>query len=174
MELMRYQLLEIPYDRKAAVEYADYWAYRRNPKYYAFDDIGGDCTNFVSQCIFAGCGVMNFTPTYGWYYLDLNDRAPAWTGVEYLYRFLTENRGPGPFGREAPISELEPGDVLQFALGGSPEYRHTVLVTRASPNLSELLVAAHDNDANCRQADTYSYNALRGIHLEGARYINRE
>ena len=64
--------------------------------------------------------------------------------------------------------------MLQFALGGSPEYRHTVLVTRASPNLSELLVAAHDNDANCRQADTYSYNALRGIHIEGARYINRE
>ena len=62
MELMRYQLLEIPYDRKAAVEYADYWAYRRNPKYYAFDDIGGDCTNFVSQCIFCRLRGDEFHP----------------------------------------------------------------------------------------------------------------
>lgn len=99
---MRYRLAEVPYNRKAAVAYADYWAYRRNPKYYAFDEIGGDCTNFVSQCVFAGCGVMNDTPDYGWYYYNVNDRAPAWTGVGYFYRFLTENRGAGPFGREAP------------------------------------------------------------------------
>ena len=101
---MRYELLEIAYDRQTAVEYANYWAYRRNPRYYAFDEIGGDCTNFVSQCLYAGSGVMNFTPTYGWYYRDINDRAPAWTGVAYLYQFLTENRGPGPFGREAALS----------------------------------------------------------------------
>ena len=88
---MRYRLAEVPYNRKAAVAYADYWAYRRNPKYYAFDEIGGDCTNFVSQCVFAGCGVMNDTPDYGWYYYNVNDRAPAWTGVGYFYRFLTEN-----------------------------------------------------------------------------------
>ncbi len=55
--IMPYHLLEIPYDRNAAAEYAGYWAYRRNPRYDPFDEIGGDCTNFVSQCLFAGCGV---------------------------------------------------------------------------------------------------------------------
>lgn len=51
---------EIQYDRKKAVEYAQKWAYKRNPNYYNYDAIGGDCTNFVSQCIFAGSQVMNY------------------------------------------------------------------------------------------------------------------
>ena len=38
----------IAYDRKAAVEYARKWAYGRNPQYYNFDRLGGDCTNYVS------------------------------------------------------------------------------------------------------------------------------
>ena len=74
-----------PYDRDAAVRYAHRWAYRRNPAYFDFSELGGDCTNFVSQCIYAGSGVMNFTPTYGWYYINAQNRAPAWTGVQYLY-----------------------------------------------------------------------------------------
>ena len=52
-------LIETGYDRRRAVEYALRWALSRNPEYYDFEDIGGDCTNFVSQCLFAGCGVMN-------------------------------------------------------------------------------------------------------------------
>lgn len=79
----------LPYDRAAAVRYAHIWAYGRNPRYYDYESIGGDCTNFASQCIYAGAGVMNDTPTFGWYYINANDKAPAWTGVEYLYNFLT-------------------------------------------------------------------------------------
>ncbi len=35
------------YDREKAVAYAREWAFSRNPEYYIFDEIGGDCTNFV-------------------------------------------------------------------------------------------------------------------------------
>lgn len=41
------------YDRAAAVAYAHTWAYRRNPRYYNYEELGGDCTNFslpVSLC----------------------------------------------------------------------------------------------------------------------------
>ena len=72
----------IPYDRKAAVRYAHQWAFSRNPAFYDYEELGGDCTNFASQCLYAGTGVMNFTPTFGWYYIDANQKAPAWTGVE--------------------------------------------------------------------------------------------
>ena len=48
------------YDRKQAIKYAKAWAYFRNPNYYNFDNIGGDCTNYISQCIYAGCRVMNY------------------------------------------------------------------------------------------------------------------
>lgn len=56
------------YDRKAAVEYAHEWAYFRNPAFYNYQLLGGDCTNFASQCIYAGSKVMNYTPVFGWYY----------------------------------------------------------------------------------------------------------
>lgn len=90
------------YDEAAAVAYAKRWALLRNPAYLDFHGLGGDCTNFVSQCLYAGAGVMNRTPVYGWYYLTGNNRTASWTGVEYLYRFLTANKGPGPTrGRSA-------------------------------------------------------------------------
>ena len=52
----------IPYDREAAVRYAHRWAYGRNPRFYNFDELGGDCTNFASQYLYAGTGIMNYTP----------------------------------------------------------------------------------------------------------------
>ena len=61
-------LERIPYDRRAAVAYAHQWAYGRNPDFYDYEEIGGDCTNFASQCLYAGTGVMNFDPIYGWFY----------------------------------------------------------------------------------------------------------
>ena len=94
----------VAYNRTAAVEYARKWAFQRNPAYYNFENLGGDCTNFASQCLYAGSGVMNYTPTYGWYYNSSSDRSPSWTGVVYLYQFLTQNKGPGPFATETDAS----------------------------------------------------------------------
>ena len=39
---------------------------------------------------------MNYTRDLGWYYIDANNKAPAWTGVEYFYNFMTR---PKPFKR---------------------------------------------------------------------------
>ena len=81
-------LIERPYYRERAVMYARRWALSRNPLFLDFTGTGGDCTNFVSQCILAGSCVMNFTPTYGWYFRSSADRAPAWSGVEAMNNFL--------------------------------------------------------------------------------------
>ena len=54
----------LPYNRRAAGASAHKWAYGRNPAFYDFSEIGGDCTNFASQCLYAGTGIMNFTPDY--------------------------------------------------------------------------------------------------------------
>ncbi|MBQ2742544.1 MAG: amidase domain-containing protein, partial [Oscillospiraceae bacterium] len=40
-------MIFLEYNRLYAVRYARRWAFRRNPAYYNFDEIGGDCTNFV-------------------------------------------------------------------------------------------------------------------------------
>lgn len=73
------------YNRKKVVEYAKTWAYRRNPKYLNFDNMGGDCTNFSSQNIYAGAEIMNYDKTKGWYYNSGNSRTPSWEGVSLGY-----------------------------------------------------------------------------------------
>ena len=161
---------EVPYDRALAVAYADRWAYGRNPEYYDFSRIGGDCTNFASQCVFAGAGYMNYTPTFGWYYISVNNRAPAWTGVRYFYDFLTTNKGAGPFGREVPLSQTEPGDIVQLDLG-SGRFRHTPVVVRVdgAPSADTVFVAAHSLDCNCRPLSSYGRGKARFVHIEGVR-----
>ncbi|MBR2375323.1 MAG: amidase domain-containing protein, partial [Clostridia bacterium] len=143
-------MIIVPYNRKNAVSYAKQWAFSRNPQYYDFSRLGGDCTNFASQCLFAGCQIMNFTPTFGWYYRSLNNRSPAWTGVTFFYRFLTDNTttpigdGAGPFAKETSIDELELGDFIQLGRREG-EFYHTLLVVGFKSGVP--LVAAHTNDA---------------------------
>ncbi|MBR2354598.1 MAG: amidase domain-containing protein [Clostridia bacterium] len=166
--------MELPYDRARAVAYAKKWALSRNPLFYDFAGVGGDCTNFVSQCIYAGCGIMNYTPTYGWFYITSTDRAPAWSGVEELYRFLTEvpefrsaNGGSGPYAQDARTARsIELGDVVQLQNEESKFY-HTLIITGFTEN--DILVSAHTNDALDRPLSSYNYAALRILHILGAR-----
>lgn len=157
------------YNRLAAVSYALFWAFSRNPFYYDFSDIGGDCTNFVSQSLYAGSGVMNFTPTFGWYFISPDDRSPSWTGVEFLYNFLVSNTGPGPYGEERPLEDARPGDVIQLNYNGE-SFTHTVLVTAIRPGRTgdrRILISAHSYDARNRPLSTYDYEKVRLIHIMG-------
>ncbi len=156
----------IPYDRNAALAYAREWAYSRNPAYYDFSLIGGDCTNFASQCLFAGAPVMNYTTDIGWYYRSINDRAAAWTGVEYFYRFLITNQSVGPFAEEVGISALKIGDFVQFGRGTGDFYHTPVVVgfSGATP-----LLAAHSYDAFNRPLTSYQFDRIRCLHILGAR-----
>ncbi|MCD8391516.1 MAG: amidase domain-containing protein [Firmicutes bacterium] len=158
------------YDRRAAVEYAREWAFSRNPRFYDFSELGGDCTNFASQCIYAGSGVMNYTPTFGWYYISINDRAPAWTGVNELFRFLTSNEGAGPFGAQTELGNIENGDIVQIRFEGKSYFAHSpVVVSRGLGTPSTVLVAAHSNDSDNRPLNTYNYAELRPVHILGVR-----
>ena len=161
----------LSYDRQAAVRYARRWAHGRNPAYYDFDALGGDCTNFASQCLYAGAGVMNFTPTFGWYYRSVRDRAPAWTGVEYLFRFLTRTgEGPGPLAAPVPPEELLPGDLVQLSFGNGA-FTHCLVVeeTGKRGDPGQILLAAHSQDVHLRPLSTYPYRQVRFLYILGIR-----
>lgn len=160
----------IEYDRRAALEYVRKWARSRNPEYYDFSDIGGDCTNFASQCVFAGCGVMNFSPELGWYYLSLDDRSPSWTGASPFYDFMTSNTGRGPFGEQTELDELTPGDIIELA-NERGVYYHTLVLTAVRRTLfsRQYYVSAHTRDAYRISLSEYNYATLRCIHIIGAR-----
>ncbi|MBR3561658.1 MAG: amidase domain-containing protein [Oscillospiraceae bacterium] len=158
-----------PYDRAAAVRYAHRWAFARNPHFYDYELLGGDCTNFASQCLFAGSRVMDYTPTFGWYYVDANDKAPAWTGVPYLYNYLTRDRkAVGPAAREVPIGAVEAGDIIQLSFDGVRWAHSPVVVSVGSPRSPRsVLVAAHSEDADNRPLSDYDYAAARFLHVLG-------
>ena len=159
-------LATIQYRRDRAVAYARRWALARNPLFENYTGIGGDCTNFVSQAIYAGGCVMNYTPTFGWYYISSTDRAPAWTGVEFFYNFMTSNVEIGPYAREVGEGELELGDVIQLG-DESGDFYHALVVVGSSEE--GYLIAAHSNDALDRPLSSYTYYRARYLHIEGIR-----
>ena len=160
---------EKKYIRQNAIEYAKQWAYARNPNYYNFDPVGGDCTNFVSQCIYQGSKVMNYSQ-YGWYYKNGNNKSPSWTGVEYLHKFLVNNKGVGPYAENSTIYSIEEGDVIQLSFDGN-SFAHTLLViqTDNNPNLLNTLIASHTFDAYAKSISLYDFKKIRYIHINGVR-----
>lgn len=160
-----------PYDRGRAVEYARQWALRRNGFFANFSGQGGDCTNFVSEAVYAGSCVMNFEPIFGWYFITLENRAPAWTGVEAFYDFMTGNGDfaptalrPGPFGAVVPREFAEPGDVIQLS-DADGDFYHTVIITGFAGE--EILISAHSNDVLDRPLSSYANVGERVIHIMG-------
>lgn len=162
-----------PYDRSRAVEYARRWALDRNPLFFNFTGRGGDCTNFVSQCILAGGCVMDYTPTFGWYYISPTDRAPAWTGVEYFYNYMTGTGdfSPsvthiGPFGEEIELYDARVGDVIQLS-DEAGDFYHSLLIVDFRGGVP--LVAAHSDDHLDRPLSSYNFSGMRTIGVRGFR-----
>ena len=153
------------YNRESVFNYAEKWAMGRNPQYYNFDSVGGDCTNFASQCIYAGCEQMNYTNTYGWYYITGNNKSPSWTGVEFLHNFLVNNLSEiGPRGEEKEIFDLEVGDIIQISFDGIV-FSHSLVVVQEGINEFDTLVAAHTYDVWKKRLAEYGFKEYRGIHI---------
>ena len=159
-------LVTKPYIRENAVAYARKFAFSQNSLFGNFAGIGGNCTNFVSQCIYAGSCEMNYRPTFGWYYISLDDRSPTWTGVDFFNNFIIENADVGPFGRVANSDELEIGDVVQLARD-EEGYYHSLLVVGFDGE--DILVAAQTDNAYARPLSTYDYDYSRFIKILGVR-----
>lgn len=154
------------YDRISAVAYAKKWALSRNPKYYNFDPVGGDCTSFVSQCLFAGSNVMNYTPIKGWYYRSGFDKSPSWSGVEFLYNFLVQNNGAGPRGKLVSQNDLQIGDIAQLSFNGLT-FEHSLFIIDIQNilNLNKIYIATHTYDTLHKGIGEYSFSKIRFIHI---------
>lgn len=124
------------YDRIGAVQYARRWSLDRNSKFQDYEDWGGNCTNYISQCVNAGGVPMD---PYGgnlmkkWYwYNDLN-RTPSWTGAECFFEYFTCNNNEdtdnfGVYASEVSYDELQLGDVVQLIKDGKAY--HTMIITK--------------------------------------------
>lgn len=160
---MRGVIFMLSYDRGAALAYAHRYALAYNPAYYSFDKLGGDCTSFISQCLYAGYPEMNYSKN-GWFYRNAGSRAPAWTGVEFLYSFLTSGGSrPGPRARQTGLMDLEVGDIVQLSFDGAA-FTHSLLIVEISER--GILIATHSDDSDYRPLNTYRFRELRALHVE--------
>lgn len=123
------------YDRVAAAQYAKLWALERNPRFKDYEELGGNCTNFVSQCVNAGGVPMD---SYGenimkqWYWYSDSNRAPSWTAAELFFQYFTRNNNEdtnhfGVYASETDYDQLNIGDVVQLIKDGKAY--HTMIIT---------------------------------------------
>ena len=154
------------YSRKNAIDYAYYWWDKRNPAFYDFDDLGGDCTNFVSQCLyFGGIGMSYFSP--GWFYDALDFRSPSWTGVEEFYTFSTQNNNlVGVRAKNVDISKMEVGDVVQISQNGN-RFHHSMIITKilGEKSLENIFITCHTNNAKDRSLASYYFDNIRFLKI---------
>ena len=61
---------------------------------------------------------------------------------------------------------MEPGDLLQLG-DGTGRFYHTLVIVKVTPE--ELFLAAHTFDAYMRPLSSYSYGAVRYLHILGVR-----
>ena len=138
------------YDRTAAVEYAEKWYRSANtPQYESFVGNGGDCANFVSQCLIAGG--LNMTRNWHsigtksriWYMITGNeylyDVSPAWKLVKEQYGCFSNAFNPNTNGTVIEITSksqiykiaktetVRPGDLLYFMKGD--EAAHAAMIS---------------------------------------------
>ena len=107
-----------------------------NPNFYNFHNLGGNCTNYVSQVLYAGGATQNTRASSGiagtnyWFYRTSNDRSSSWTGVDEFRTFVLNNNTKGPMGYLVNrFSDLRTGSVIQFKTSNSRGiYGHSVIV----------------------------------------------
>ena len=82
------------YDRESAKNYAVKYALEPNNKYKYFKYLngnGGDCTNFVSQCLNAGGAPMDYNDIRPWWYA-WGKGSICWNVAHALYWYLKINQ----------------------------------------------------------------------------------
>jgi hypothetical protein len=159
------------YNRQRAVQYANQYALTPNPSYRFFashGEGGGDCTNFVSQCLLAGGAPMAFDSVRPWWYnkkKTTNNRddlwSNSWSVANSLYWCLkvrAKNNMHGLKGTEVEdMSLLELGDIIQYENLKGNIY-HSAIVTEfiLQKGMRVPLISQH------------TYNALNISHIKPA------
>lgn len=173
-----------PYDRLAAVEYAEAWVspdgILRNPEWQVYDSLGGNCNNYISQCLYAGGIPMDIYGTAGaqwkWYGDNFNGnqtakgRVPSWSGVEEFYQYALYNTG---YGLVAWVDDNlysgQVGDILQY--GTEEEWKHSVIITGIIRDDEgqpvDYLIHSNTADRIDYPASAYSYPRQRLIKIYG-------
>jgi hypothetical protein len=123
------------YNRDNAVLYAQTWALKLNtPPWANYESrvAGGDCTNFISQCLYNGgipfdtTGASDYVK---WYWYSEGKRVAPWSGAkEFNYYVKHNTSGPGLRAHFGSWSDMNIGDIVQLG-GFYPKTTHSMIIT---------------------------------------------
>lgn len=123
----------IRYRRDLVGAYADRWWNEANPAYENFEV---NCTNYVSQCVFAGNAPMNYTGRRdtGWWYRGYSggreNWSYSWAVANALKNYLSASHKSGFRATVVDSADqLALGDVIIYDWSGDNRYQHSTVVT---------------------------------------------
>lgn len=165
------------YDRKKAVEYNYKYITKRNPDYFAFDGIGGNCQNLVSQSLHAGGIPFDLSGDYKWKSYtsevdetsDAKGRTSSWTGTQNFYDYVKHNDKKGICAdSDINMFYAEIGDVGHV---GYVDFSHAVLVVELikdkDGNVIDFLINANSVNVKDFPFMAYIYPNKRVIKILG-------
>lgn len=159
-----------PYDRAAAYEYLMTYCDKRNPAWYAYDEVGGNCMNFGSQVLLAGGIPEDERGDEEWYWDGQNDLDLSWINVGRFYDYCRDNDGFGLVAdTEANYYTGEVGDVLIVGFAG--DHRHTTIISDIvrdeNGNTVDYLISCNTTNYRDFPVSAYYYTFHRLIKIYG-------
>lgn len=150
------------YDRERAKRYADKWWNDYNPQFRKF---AVDCTNYVSQCLWAGGFPMQGGSgrDKGWWYRGNGGAEDnwsfSWAVAHSLHWYLAGGDTPLPVWEVYHPQELAIGDVICYDWSGNGKWEHTTIVTGRDGQGMPLVNAHTVNSRNRRwdYRDSYAW-----------------
>lgn len=131
-EPVRTQTFFVGYDPDRAVKYARKYALEYNEEEYGnFNPLGGDCANFVSQCILAG----GYDEDETW-----NKHSLAWLNVEAMHDYFADKK---VMIENPRYDDFEAGDLI--ISNDYEELGHVVICTGVRDD-GVPIFCGHNND----------------------------
>lgn len=125
------------YSVSNAKGYAERWYNGRNP---AFPVYSNDCTNYVSQILFAGGMKMS-----GDWYAEMSYSGPAWRLVPEFYTYWSNLKSTTTSSNKSTIiSNAKEGDIVQFKKDGATRWSHSMFVYEKADGT--LYLSGHTDD----------------------------
>lgn len=154
------------YDYDAAVEYAYDWWDDHNPDYSNWDGNGGDCANFVSQCLYAGGKPMKGTDreSASCWFSRTNDRtelsklSDTWIDAGMFRWYWQDQASAYKTFSEGGIDSYNytwPGDAISFLNSNNRAY-HTLICVDYDSSIKETYMACHTSSSKNRTLSTRS------------------
>ncbi|MDP4098298.1 amidase domain-containing protein [Paenibacillus sp. P96] len=143
------------YRREEAAAYAERWWNRANPE---FENFEVDCTNFISQCLFAGGAPIHYTGRResGWWYKGMAGERElwsySWAVANSLGLYLSSSTWGLSAYEVARPDQLTLGDVILYDWDGNGRFQHSTIVTAFDAG-GMPLVNAHTVSARHRYWD---------------------